>query len=88
MVKRRVKLTFRFMKRVWKTVKCQGKIRERSGNFEVADKYIRGRGQAQYFHGEIRKLVLGVCPKSYISGAVVFSNCQFKKSGPSCSKHR
>ena len=25
--------------RVWKTVKCQGKIREKSGNVEVADKW-------------------------------------------------
>ena len=25
--------------RVWKTVKCQGKIREKSGNFEVDDKW-------------------------------------------------
>ena len=24
---------------VWKTVKCQGKIREKSGNFEVDDKW-------------------------------------------------
>ena len=25
--------------RLWKTVKCQGKIREKSGNFEVDDKW-------------------------------------------------
>ena len=25
--------------RVWKTVKCQGKIREKSGNFEMDDKW-------------------------------------------------
>ena len=25
--------------RVWKTVKCQGQIREKSGNFEVDDKW-------------------------------------------------
>ena len=25
--------------RVWKTVKCQGKIKEKSGNFEVADEW-------------------------------------------------
>ena len=27
------------MKRVWETVKCQGKIREKSRNFEVEDKW-------------------------------------------------
>ena len=37
MLKRRVKFTSGSMKRVWKTVKCQGKIRENSGNFEVED---------------------------------------------------
>ena len=36
---RRVKLTFGSTKRVWKTVKCRGKIREKSGNFKVEDKW-------------------------------------------------
>ena len=30
---------FWLCQRVWKTVKCQGKIREKSGNFEVDDKW-------------------------------------------------
>ena len=34
-LKRRVKLTSECMKRVKKTVKCQGKIREKSGNLEL-----------------------------------------------------
>ena len=51
MVKRRVKLTYGSMKRVWKTVKCQGKIREKSGNFEVEDTWQpwkKGRKAGQY----------------------------------------
>ena len=30
---------FLICQRVWKTVKCQAKIREKSGNFEVDDKW-------------------------------------------------
>ena len=30
---------FRLCQRVWKTVKCQEKLREKSGNFEVDDKW-------------------------------------------------
>ena len=32
-------LFFFICQRVWKTVKCQGKIREKSGNFVVDDKW-------------------------------------------------
>ena len=32
-------MTFFYLQRVWKTVKCQGKIREKSVNFEVDDKW-------------------------------------------------
>ena len=32
-------MIFVICQRVWKTVKCPGKIRERSGNFEVDDKW-------------------------------------------------
>ena len=38
MLKRREELTSGFMKRVQKTVKCQGKIKKRLGNFEIEDK--------------------------------------------------
>ena len=36
-LKKRMKMIFFICERVWKTVKCQGKIREKSGNFEVDD---------------------------------------------------
>ena len=39
MLKKRVKLTSGCMKRVWKTIKCQVEIREKSGNFEVEYKW-------------------------------------------------
>ena len=32
-------MIFFVCQRVWKTAKCQGKIREKSGNFEVDDKW-------------------------------------------------
>ena len=32
-------ILFEICQRVWKTVKCQGKIREKSGNLEVDDKW-------------------------------------------------
>ena len=36
-LKKRMKMIFFICERVWKTVKCQRKIREKSGNFEVDD---------------------------------------------------
>ena len=38
---------------VWKTAKCQGKIREKSGNFEVDDKW-QPWGKAYTDKGSIR----------------------------------
>ena len=38
-LKLRIKKNFLICPKVWKTVKCQGIIREKSGNFEVDEKW-------------------------------------------------
>ena len=59
---------FLICQRVWKTVKCQGKIREKSGNFEVSDNTIKVKNKNFFFflfwksvkyQGKVREFLSG-----------------------------
>ena len=50
MVKRRVKITFGSMKRVWKTVKCQGKSGKSQGILKLR---ISGNPDSVLFHQDL-----------------------------------